>query len=150
MKNEENWDYYLHWPSVLILIYSRILITRTLANPEPRANSNQHQFPVDFVHTVTVILPSATQTLDNSNLPLTQTNFHIPSFHFCIILRSITRTTFFRTWQAKKYSTVDQKLNLLWSNRSWVFFQFVQFRVVNISSHFFKLCHLTLSLKCQC
>ena len=58
------------------LYYSRIPITRTLANP------NQHRFPVDFVHTFTVILPSVTRTLDNSNLPLTQTNFHFPLGHF--------------------------------------------------------------------
>lgn len=46
------------------------------------ANSNQNRFPVDFVHTFTVILPSVTRTLDNSNLSLTRTNFHIPSSNF--------------------------------------------------------------------
>ena len=30
-------------------------------------NSNQNRFPLDFRHTFTVILPSVTQTLDNSN-----------------------------------------------------------------------------------
>ena len=58
------------------MTYSRIPITGTLAN------SNQHRFPVDFVHTFTVILLSVTRTLDNSNLPLTRTNFHFPSGHF--------------------------------------------------------------------
>ena len=56
--------------------FSRIPITRT------PANSNQNRFPVDFVHTLTVILPSVTRTLDNSNLSLTRTNFPIPSSNF--------------------------------------------------------------------
>ena len=56
--------------------YSQLPITRTLAN------SNQNRFPVDFIHTFTVILPSVTQTHANSNLPLTQSNFHCPSGHF--------------------------------------------------------------------
>ena len=30
-------------------------------------NSNQNRFPLDFRHTFTVILPSVTRTLDNSN-----------------------------------------------------------------------------------
>ena len=38
---------------------------------ELHANLNQNQFPLDFLHTFTVILPSATRTLDNSNLLLT-------------------------------------------------------------------------------
>jgi len=57
-------------------LYSWIPITRT------PANSNQNRFPVDFVHTYPVILPSVTPTLDNSNLSLTQTNFHFPSSNF--------------------------------------------------------------------
>ena len=56
--------------------YSQLPITQTLAN------LNQNRFPVDFVHTFTVILPLVTQTLDNSNLPLTRSNFHFPSGHF--------------------------------------------------------------------
>ena len=44
-----------------LLIYSRLPITRTFAN------SNQNRFPLDFRHTFTVILPSVTRTLDNSN-----------------------------------------------------------------------------------
>ena len=37
---------------------------------------------MDFLHTFTVILPSVTRTLDNSNLPLTRSNFRFPSGHF--------------------------------------------------------------------
>ena len=37
------------------------------SNLEPRDNSNQHRFPLDFRHTFTVILPSLTRTLDNAN-----------------------------------------------------------------------------------
>ena len=67
---------------------------------EPRANSNQNQFPLDFRHTFSLILPSVTRTLDNSNLPLTRSNFCFPSDHFYIILFSITRTMF---WALKKF-----------------------------------------------
>ena len=46
-----------------------------ISNPPPHfevyANLNQNQFPLDFLHTFTVILPSVTGTLDNSNLLLT-------------------------------------------------------------------------------
>ena len=56
--------------------YSRLPITRTFAN------SNQNRFPLDFHHTFTVIFPSVTWTLDNLNLPLTQTNFHFPAGSF--------------------------------------------------------------------
>ena len=41
--------------------YSRLPITRTLAY------SNQNRFPLDFRRTFTIILPSVTRTLDNSN-----------------------------------------------------------------------------------
>jgi len=41
---------------------------------ELHANLNQNQFPLDFLHTFTVILPSATWSLDNSNLLLTWNN----------------------------------------------------------------------------
>ena len=39
------------------------------------ANSNQSRFPLDFLLTLSVILPSVTRTLDNSTLPLTWSNF---------------------------------------------------------------------------
>ena len=57
-------------------LYSRIPITQT------PANSNQNRFSVDFVHTFPVILPTVNPTLNNSNLLLTQTNFHFPSSNF--------------------------------------------------------------------
>ena len=41
--------------------YGGLPMTRTLAN------SDQNRFPLDFQHTFTIILPSVTQTLDNSN-----------------------------------------------------------------------------------
>ena len=70
----------------LICKYSSLPITRT------PANSNQSRFPLDFLHTFTVILPSVTRTLDNSNLPPIRSNFCFPSDHFYIILPSITWT----------------------------------------------------------
>ena len=51
-------------------LYSRLPITQTLAN------SNQNQFPLDFRHTFTVILPSVTRTPANSN----QFSFPLRSF----------------------------------------------------------------------
>ena len=59
---------------------------------EPRANSNKSRFPLEFLLIFTVILPSVTRTLDNSNLPLTRSNSCFPSAHFYTILPSITRT----------------------------------------------------------
>ena len=79
-----------------------VQLTVDNSNPhwlEPRANSNQNRFLLDFRHTFTVILPSLTRTLDNSKLPLTRSNFCFPSDHFHIILSSITRTMF---WALKK------------------------------------------------
>ena len=83
------------------LLYSWLPITRTLAN------SNQNRFPLDFRHTFTVILPSVTRTLDNSNLPLTRRNSCFPSDHFYVILPLITRTMF---WALKK----------AWRPRHWI------------------------------
>ena len=42
-----------------------------------------------FIHYFTVILPSVTQTLDDSNLLLTQSSFCLATDHFCLILPSI-------------------------------------------------------------
>ena len=89
------------------LIYSReyswLPITRTLAN------SNQNRFPLDVRHTITVILPSVTRTLDNSKLPLTRSNFCFPSDHFYIILPSITRTMFWALKKSGKNSVLPPK-----------------------------------------
>ena len=74
-----------------------IQLTSDNSNPrllEPRANSNQNRFSLDFRHTFTVILPSVTRSLDNSKLPLTRSNFCSPPDHFYIILPSITLTMF--------------------------------------------------------
>ena len=43
-------------------------------------NSNQNRFPLDFLHSFTVILPSVTRNFDNSNLPLTRFLFPLRSF----------------------------------------------------------------------
>ena len=59
---------------------------------KPRANSNQSRFPLDFLVTFTVILPSVTRMLNNSNLLLTWSKFCFPSDHFYTILPSITWT----------------------------------------------------------
>ena len=58
---------------ILIRLYSPLPITWTLAKLEPKSISSG--FPSDFLHTFTVILPSVTRTLDNTNLPLTRNNF---------------------------------------------------------------------------
>ena len=56
---------------------------------KPRANSNQSRFSMYFLHTFTVILSSVSQTLYNSNIALTRSNFCFPSDHFyTIFLRS--------------------------------------------------------------
>ena len=43
-----------------------------------------------------------TRTLDNTNLPLTRSNFYFPSDHFYIILPSITRAMFQGRGKSKK------------------------------------------------
>ena len=58
-----------HWVPVFFPTYSRLPITRALAN------SNPNRFPLDFLHTFTVILPSVTRTLNNSHLLLTRRKF---------------------------------------------------------------------------
>ena len=42
---------------------------------EPWANSTQNRYSLHFRHTFVIILPSETRTLDNSNLPLTRSDF---------------------------------------------------------------------------
>ena len=53
---------------------NQLYIQLTPNNSSPRFNSNQNQFPLDFLHTFTVILPTVTRTLDDSNLLLTRSN----------------------------------------------------------------------------
>ena len=73
----------LHWlPVEKRITYKILLITVEPSLTRASSNSNQNRFPVDFVHTFTVILHSITRTLDNSNLSLARTNFHFPSSNF--------------------------------------------------------------------
>ena len=65
---------------------SWLLISQTLVN------SNQNRFPLDSLHTFTVILPSLTQTLKNLNLPLTRSIFSSPSDNFYVVLPLTTWT----------------------------------------------------------
>ena len=51
-------------------------------------NSNQNRFPLDFLHSLLFF------TLDNSNLPLTRSNFCFPSDQFYTILLSKIRIMF--------------------------------------------------------
>ena len=75
---------------LMIVIMITIKINSRLytidSNPhylEPCFNSNQNRVPLVFRHTFTVILPSVTRTLEDSNLPLiTRTSFSFPSDHF--------------------------------------------------------------------
>ena len=55
---------------LLVVRLLRLQSTPDNSNPrqlEARANSNQNRFPLDFRHTFTVVLPSVTRSLDNSN-----------------------------------------------------------------------------------
>ena len=92
---------------------------------EPRTNSNQSWFPLDFLHTFTIILPSVL----NSNLLLTQSNFCFTSDHFNLdtILPSITYLNhgFKCVTRRKKQWTPVHTLNLFQNNH--VFFVFTFF-----------------------
>ena len=82
-----------------------IPITRTLANSNPRLTRTKTDFPW---------IPSyiyCNFTLDNSNLPLTRSNFCFPSDHFYIILLSITRTMFFLE---------SEKKTVYWRPKHWI------------------------------
>ena len=76
-------------------------------------NSNQNRFPLDFRHTFTVIWPSLTRTLGNSNLPLTRSSSCFPSDHFSIILPSITESMF---WAFKKWGVKT----VYWLRKHWI------------------------------
>ena len=100
--------------------YFAIQSTPDNSNPrylESLANSNQNRFALDFLHTFTVILPSVTRTLDNSNLiPLTRSNFCFPSDHFYTILPAITRTMFLALKKSGKSSVLmSETLNFEFS-----------------------------------
>ena len=67
-KRKDGWRFCFQF-----LFYSWLPITWTLAN------LNRSRFPLDFLHTFTVILLSVTGNLDNSNLPLTRVSLQIVS-----------------------------------------------------------------------
>ena len=69
--------------------YSCLPITRPSLTGTSRSLELNSRFALDFLHTFTVILPPITRTLDNSNFPLTRSNFCFPSDHFYKILPSI-------------------------------------------------------------
>ena len=109
--------------------YSWLLITRTLAN------LNQNRFPLDFLHTFTVILPTVTWSLDNSNLLLTRSNFCFPSDHFYAVLPSLTWTIFLSMWQVKTELS-SKTLNLFQNNHVFLVFTFlwVQYKCTMFST----------------
>ena len=116
LEELRSWDNLL-WSLVVfqpilvhIMLYSWLPITRTLAN------LNQNRFPLDFRHTFTVILPSVTRTLDNSNLPLTRSSFCFPSDHFYTILPSITRTMFCALF----YLIKSREKRVYWCPKHWI------------------------------
>ena len=86
-------------------------IPRNLVVQSTPHNSNQIRFSLDFLYTFTMILPSVTRTLNNSNLPLTRSYFCFPSDHFYIILASLKldpcfkRMTSTAVWNIKFIST---------------------------------------------
>ena len=67
--------------------YSWLPITWTVTN------SNQRRFPLDFLHTFTVLLPSVTRTLHN---------YLFPFIPFYMILPSIIRTMFLQRDKSEK------------------------------------------------
>ena len=85
--------------------YSWLLITQILANP------NESWFPLDFLHTGTVILPEVTQTSCNWKKFL----FPFRSFlHNCTLYNS---NHVLSTWQAKKNSVLKpETLNSFQNN----------------------------------
>ena len=60
-----------------------------------------------------VILPLVTQTLDNLNFPLTQSNFCFPSDHFYTILPLITRTMIYARDNLGKNHVLKSKTLIL-------------------------------------
>lgn len=76
----------------LSLIYSWLRKTLNPWKLEDRADSNQIRFPKGLPDTFTVILPSITRILDNSNLSLTRSKSDSPSGHFLTNFPSKTRT----------------------------------------------------------
>ena len=103
----EGWGFYL-------LKHCWLPTTQNLCELDPRANSDQNRFPVDFLHTFILILLPVTRTLDNSNLPLTWSNFCFPSDLFYIILLLILEPCFKHVTSGKK---------IYWSPKHWIYFK---------------------------
>ena len=84
---------------------------------KPRANSNQSSFPMHFLHTFTVILPSVIQTFDNSSIALAWSNFYFPSYHFYTIFLDNSNHVL-SAWQVgKKRALKSEIMNLFQNNR---------------------------------
>ena len=101
---------------------------------EPRANSNQNRFPLDFRHTFNIILLSVTRT---SRI---RSGFCFPSDHFYIILPSKTRTMFWalrsreKTVYWRRSQTLNFELNLpLTCCRHIVYYRRLMLFVTNLT-----------------
>ena len=108
---------YLNLTRLTKFKHSRLPITRTLVN------SNRTRFPLNFFHTYTVILPSVTRALDNSNLPLTRSFFFLPFkwplHNFTLDLKRLTSLS----KKGKSCALQSEILNLIFYNNC-VFFVF--------------------------
>ena len=103
---------------------------------KPHDNSNQKSFPLDLLHSNTVILPPISWTLDNSKLPQTQTN----------------------SWLLWEKLTLDN--SNLWKFRNHLSADFSYIRAlkqINTSDKLYSLfllhserqiCHLLLEIQC--
>ena len=103
------------------------------ANPrylKPHANTNQNRFPLHFLHTFTIILPSVTR----ANLD-SRSKFCFPSDHFYINLPSITRAMLWVPDKSNKEVHCSPKL--------WIYFN-------NPSTYSLSVVFGQSSLKIQC
>ena len=71
---------------------------------------------VDFLYTFTVVLPSVTWTLDNSDLPLTRSNF-------CFLLRSFLYNFTFNNLNMFLVSVKLEKKPLYLRWKHWIYFK---------------------------
>ena len=124
-----------------------IKIQLTTDNPspqhqfEPRANSKNLDFPLDFLQICTVILPSVTRTLDNLNLPLTGSNF---CFSFTSFLYSYTLDNLNHVLSAWRVAKKRQGSTAV-RNREFIFFIYLFCFFAYFSKY--RSIYLLLSLK---
>ena len=81
-----------------------IQLTPDNSNPrklKPHPSSNKSRFPLDFLHTFTVILLSVTWTLDKLEPPANSKSFLFPFRSFVHNSSSITRTMFWVRYKSK-------------------------------------------------